>query len=64
MKLGVPEALLPAVRTFADDAALEAAKNGIPADAYDALVCLAAGYSVAETEEQLERGKPTPLPRQ
>ena len=61
-KLGVPEALLPAVRTFADDAALEAAKNGIPADAYDALVCLAAGYSVAETEEQLERGKPAPLP--
>ena len=61
-KLGVPEALLPAVRTFADDAALEAAKNGIPADAYDALVCLAAGYSVAETEEQLERGKPALLP--
>ena len=44
-----------------DEVALEAAKNGIPADAYDALVCLAAGYSVAETEEQLERGKPAPL---
>ena len=61
VKLGVPEALLPAVRTFADEVALEVAKNGIPADAYDALVCLAAGYSVAETEEQLERGKPAPL---
>ena len=61
LKLGVPEALLPAVRTFKDDTALESAKDGIPADAYDALVCLAAGYTVAETEEQLERGKPAPV---
>ena len=50
LKLGVPEALLPAVRTFKDDTALESAKDGIPADAYDALVCLAAGYTVLETE--------------
>jgi hypothetical protein len=61
LKLGVPEALLPAVRTFDDDAALESAKEGIPVDAYDALVCLAAGYTVPETEEQLELGKPAPL---
>jgi superfamily I DNA/RNA helicase len=62
VKLGVPEALLPAVRGFEDDAALESARDGIPADAYDALVCLAAGYSVAETQEQLERGRPAPFP--
>jgi superfamily I DNA/RNA helicase len=61
LRLGVPETLLPAIRAFKDDAALEAARDGIPADAYDALVCLAAGYSVAETEEQLERGKPAPV---
>lgn len=61
LRLGVPAALLPAVRAFKDEAALESAKGGIPADAYDALICLAAGYSVAETEEQLDRGKPAPV---
>jgi superfamily I DNA/RNA helicase len=59
VRLGVPEALLPAIRTMKDDEALEEAKSGIPADAYDALVCLAAGYSVEATEEELEHGKRT-----
>jgi superfamily I DNA/RNA helicase len=61
VRLGVPEALLPAVRKLADDDALDKAKQGIPADAYDALVCLAAGFSVEETEQELERGKRTPV---
>ncbi|MBB3020412.1 superfamily I DNA/RNA helicase [Microvirga lupini] len=53
--VGVPEALLPAIRAIRTDEELEANKPGIPADAYDALVCLAAGYSVEETLEELER---------
>jgi superfamily I DNA/RNA helicase len=61
LRLGVPRALLPAVKAFKDEIGLEVAKDGIPADAYDALICLAAGYTVAETEEQLERGKPAPV---
>lgn len=53
--VGVPEALLPAIRAIRTDEELEANKPGIPADAYDALICLAAGYSVEETLEELER---------
>ena len=59
IRLGIPEALLPAVRAIEDDDALDAAKGGIPADAYDALVCLASGFSVAQTQEELDRGKRT-----
>lgn len=57
VSVGVPEALMPAIRAIASDEELEAAKPGIPADAYDALVCLAAGYTVEETRDELERGK-------
>ncbi|MBM1170204.1 UvrD-helicase domain-containing protein [Microvirga arabica] len=53
--VGVPEALLPAIRVIQTDEELEANKPGIPADAYDALICLAVGYSVEETLEELER---------
>ncbi|MGU3476565.1 UvrD-helicase domain-containing protein [Methylobacterium sp. D48H] len=57
IRLGIPEALLPAVRGLRSEAELEASGSGIPADAYDALVCLAAGFTVDETMEELERGK-------
>jgi hypothetical protein len=59
VKLGVPQAILPVIRGLRSDEELENAKAGIPADAYDALVCLAAGFSVQETIEELERGKGT-----
>jgi superfamily I DNA/RNA helicase len=59
-KVGVPESLFPAVRAMSTEFDLEAAKSGIPADAYDALVCLAAGFSVEETIEEMGLGsKPT-----
>lgn len=61
VKLGVPEALLPAIRKLTSDVDLENARSGIPADAYDGLVCLAAGYSVQETVDELERGKGAPV---
>lgn len=57
ISVGVPEALLPAIRAIVTDDELEAGKSGIPADAYDALVCLAAGYSVEETLGELERAQ-------
>ncbi|MCX4194167.1 UvrD-helicase domain-containing protein [Methylobacterium organophilum] len=57
VRLGLPEALLPAVRALRSEAELEESGKGIPADAYDALVCLAAGFTVDETMEELERGK-------
>ena len=61
VKVGVPDVLLPAIRKLTSDEELETAKPGIPADAYDALVCLAAGFTVQETIEELERGKGTPV---
>jgi superfamily I DNA/RNA helicase len=61
IKIGVPEILLPAVRKLTSDEELENAKSGIPADAYDALICLAAGFTVQETIEELERGKGAPV---
>jgi superfamily I DNA/RNA helicase len=58
--VGVPESLFPAVRAMQTEVDLESAKSGIPADAYDALVCLAAGFSVQETVEEMGLGsKPT-----
>ncbi|KQP00288.1 UvrD-helicase domain-containing protein [Methylobacterium sp. Leaf91] len=57
LRLGLPEALLPAIRGIRADAELEEVGKGIPADAYDALVCLAADFSVDETMEELGRGK-------
>lgn len=61
VKVGVPDVLLPAIRKLTSDEELENAKPGIPADAYDALVCLAAGFTVQETVEELERGKGPPV---
>ncbi len=57
VSVGVPQVLVPAIRAIRTEEDLEAAKTGIPLDAYDGLVCLAAGYSVGETLEELERGK-------
>ena len=60
-RLGVPENLFPAIRSIRSDAELEEAGKGIPADVYDALICLAADFSVDETLEELERGKSAPV---
>ncbi len=57
IRLGVSEVLLPAVRAMRSESELDAGKDGIPADAYDALLCLAAGFSVDETMEELGLGK-------
>ncbi|KQO61815.1 UvrD-helicase domain-containing protein [Methylobacterium sp. Leaf88] len=60
-RLGIPEALIPAIRAIRSDAELEDAGKGIPADVYDVLICLAADFSVDETLEELERGKTKPV---
>jgi superfamily I DNA/RNA helicase len=57
VRLGVPEAILPAIRKITNDEELETARAGIPADAYDALVCLAAGFTVDETISELDLDK-------
>jgi superfamily I DNA/RNA helicase/mRNA-degrading endonuclease RelE of RelBE toxin-antitoxin system len=54
-RLGVPESLLPLVRSLHSDEDLEASVVSLPQEAYEALVMLAAGYSVEEAERELER---------
>lgn len=48
IKLGVPQDLLSTVRAFESAADLEAAKEAIPADAFDSLQALADGKTVEE----------------
>lgn len=58
--LGVPEPLLPAVRALRTERDLDDLARYLPAEAADALYLLAAGYSVEETIDELDRRAPTP----
>lgn len=55
IRLGVPAELLPIVRDARTEADLDAARERIPADAHDALLLRAAGYSVDQVLRELER---------
>jgi superfamily I DNA/RNA helicase/mRNA-degrading endonuclease RelE of RelBE toxin-antitoxin system len=52
---GVPETLLPAVRALRTELSLDELARYLPAEAADALYLLAAGYSVDETLDELDR---------
>jgi len=54
-RLGVPEEAFPLVRRLDTEDALESAAERLPQEAYEALVMLAAGYSVEEAERELNR---------
>jgi len=53
--LGVPEQLLPIVRTLNADVDLERSEAQFPQEAYEALYLLASGYTVQEVFQQLEK---------
>lgn len=55
LMLGVPEPLLPAVRSLRTDADLDGLAGYLPADASDALYLLASGYTVDECLKELLR---------
>ena len=57
MRLGVPQAMLTEVREVADEDALDAVAERLPAEAYDALFLYLAG----ETYEQLVREREAPV---
>jgi len=61
-RLGVPAELFPAVRSLGTEADLDAARTRFPADAYDALLLRAAGYTVDEVLRELERSAAAMLP--
>jgi superfamily I DNA/RNA helicase len=54
LRLGVPEELLLLVRAMETDADLEAAEKELPAEAYEALYQLAAGYTVDQVLREMQ----------
>jgi superfamily I DNA/RNA helicase/mRNA-degrading endonuclease RelE of RelBE toxin-antitoxin system len=53
MKLGLPEELLPVVRNIFTEAQLDQAADVIPAETHEALIALAAGYTLDEVLAEL-----------
>ncbi|APD47018.1 MULTISPECIES: UvrD-helicase domain-containing protein [unclassified Synechococcus] len=58
MVLGVPEALLPAVRAVGNDEALARLIEWLPQDCVDGLILLADGKPIEAVIEELERQRP------
>ena len=59
MLLGVPEALLPAVRACSSEEALSRLIEWVPQSCVDGLILLADGRSIDEVIDELERKRPT-----
>ncbi len=62
LRFGVPEELLPLVRSMDIDADLEAAEKELPAEAYEALYQLAAGYTVEQVLRDMQKPEEPPAP--
>ena len=61
LRLGVPEELLPVVRSMNSDADLEGAESAFPQEAYEALFLLASGYTVDQVFMEMQK-TPEPQP--
>jgi len=61
MLLGVPEALLPAVRAVSSEEALSRLIEWVPQDCVDGLILLADGKPIEAVIEELERQRPTAI---
>jgi superfamily I DNA/RNA helicase/mRNA-degrading endonuclease RelE of RelBE toxin-antitoxin system len=57
VSLGVPESLLSFVRSIESDADLDAKAPQLPEEAYDALVMLAAGYTIEQVDQELHAAR-------
>jgi len=55
LQLGVPEELLPVVRSMNTDADMERAESAIPQEAYEALFLLASGYTVEQVFTEMQK---------
>ncbi len=56
LRLGVPEDLIPLVRTIRNDAELERLEQRFPQEAYESLFMLASGYSLQEVLNERKAG--------
>jgi hypothetical protein len=61
MLLGVPEALLPAVRAVSSEEALSRLLEWVPQDCVDGLILLADGKAIEAVIEELERQRPAAI---
>lgn len=61
MRLGVPEELIPVVRTIQNDNDLEAMEEKLPSLAFQGLFLIAAGYSYEEAVGAFERDEIKPV---
>ena len=61
MLLGVPEALLPAVRAVSSEEALSRLIEWVPQDCVDGLILLADGKPIEAVIEELERQRPSAI---
>ena len=57
LRLGIPEILLPVVRTLKTEEELDRAADYLPQEAYEALFYLAAGYSLEEVFREMEKSE-------
>ncbi len=57
LQLGVPEILLPLVRSIETEEQLDNAAEQLPQEAYEALFFLAAGYSLEEVFQEMEKSE-------
>lgn len=55
LRLGVPDDLLPVVRSMNSDVDLERAESAFPQEAYEALFLLASGYSVDQVFTEMQK---------
>ncbi|MDM7995625.1 MAG: UvrD-helicase domain-containing protein [Acidobacteriota bacterium] len=55
LRLGVPEQLIPLVRSITTDVELEAVEKQLPQEAYESLFMLAAGFSLDEVFAEMEK---------
>ncbi len=60
LALGIPELLIPLVRSIKTEAELDNAAQALPQEAYEALMMLAAGYSLEEVHQEIEKPKELP----
>lgn len=57
LQLGVPEVLLPLIRNLKTEEELDQVADRLPQEVYEALFFLAAGYSMEEVLQEMERSQ-------
>ena len=61
IRLGIPEDLLPLIRTITSESELEGSENKMPEESFEALYMLAAGYTQEEVYNEIVASKPATI---